>query len=144
MKKTGFVLVGMAMALVFGLVLSACGDGAGSGGGGGSVTVTNFPSDEKGYIYVYPDTGDGTITTRKEYAAATGFDTRVATTEGSSLSPFPLYTPDWDQRWKDTGTYLVVLEYINYIMFKTGVAFSKGSATIDLNDMTNWSTLPNN
>jgi hypothetical protein len=145
---TGALAVLLAAGLIVSasLTLAGCGDKDSgdpasptnpsnpSSGGGGILTLSNDPSYVKVSVYhssIIP-------TTVEQFLLAGGSPTAIATNDSS---PYTLMSFVSGQTFRGTGTYLVAVSLSSDIYFKGGVHFNNGSATVDFNSMTSFSSL---
>jgi hypothetical protein len=152
MKKNRFLFLGiLALALIFGLVLTGCGDGAGGGGdddnkvtGGGQtgrLTVNNLTGDTQNVV-VYLNANP---TTKAEYDKATENQVAFDGYDEDHKTPFDMRMSNETGEpviFNKTGKYLVVVTGDAGPKFKAGVQFTDGSATVDYSTMTLITSLP--
>jgi hypothetical protein len=138
MKSTKYLLAMLGMVLALGLVLVGCGDKnsgdpTSSGGEPSTLTVNNAP--KSGTVLIC----DSAVpTTLQEYTALSQHQLAMGNTGGPSSYKLGNTGGPFTQ----SGNFLVVLMLVSdsglktNIYFKGNVSFSKGSATVDFNDMT--------
>jgi hypothetical protein len=109
--------------------------GSTSGGGSGTLTINNLPEGVNYAVGVYNHSG--AISDILEWATvATNI---IAVGSGTASSSVTLYAANTATGFTGTGSYMVALYTASVpitVLYKTGVSFTNGNATVDYAEMT--------
>jgi uncharacterized repeat protein (TIGR02543 family) len=109
--------------------------GTSPGGNGGTLTINNLPNDVSYAVGVYNHSG--AISDILEWATvATNI---IAVGSGTASSSMTLYAANTVTGFTGTGSYMVALYTTSVpitVVYKTGVSFTNGNATVDYAEMT--------
>jgi hypothetical protein len=148
MKKGLIRIAGLSGILLFALLLGCnnpAGDNANNNKTGGTLTIDNLPAGSSFILVIYDYSGN--------INSLLGLTTAIADPIGTAAamvtsSPAALYATRGENTtttaFTKSGTFLVTLTAISpsMILFKTGVSFSGGNASINYNELIDQSTLP--
>jgi hypothetical protein len=143
--RNKFFILGMALILSFGIMITACNEDNGGGGGGGTLIITNIPAEHNGkdaqvsgYSGNYGE--PGSLSFEGRLPANPGQSQYVTVSNGSATFSMSVDSTMGSQEFTASGTFNVTLKIWNAGGSSstdrnfTGVTLTNGNGTINWND----------